>query len=77
MGNQVAEMLENRMKVEAEQLHERFKPQMQAFEKSILAKVRGSAGLQHSDYYALGKQLEQYENYQKICEEEGKYALAA
>ena len=68
------EILENKMKKEAEKLYEKYRPQMEALEHSLLAKVRGGT-LHIGDYYGLGKQLEQYDNYQEVCEEEGNMNL--
>ena len=65
---------ENKMKNEAERLYEKFRDQMDVLDGSVLAKVRGGSPLL-SDYWALGKQLEQYEMYQSVCEEEGNVGL--
>jgi len=47
-----------------------YKPQMEALEGSPLAKHRGgSPGVQ--DYYALGKQLDQYEIYMALMRHRG------
>lgn len=68
------ELLENKMKQQAEEFFNKYKPQMEALEKSLLAKVRGGSPTV-SDYYSLGKQLEQYDAYQQVCEEEGNVNL--
>jgi len=68
----MADMVESRVKKmeqEAEILYERYRPQMDLFEKSIVAQLRG--GLQPYDVYALGKQLEAFDVYKQICEEDG------
>jgi hypothetical protein len=67
-------LLENKLKKEAEAYFDKYRPQMEALEHSLLAKVRGGRP-SISDYYALGKQLEQYDMYQSVCEEEGSVNL--
>lgn len=58
----------------AEQYHERYRKQMDLLEsKSILAKVKGS--IDYYDVYALGKQLESFEYYKAMCEEQGNVNL--
>jgi hypothetical protein len=52
----------------AEHYWKRYKPYMQSLEKSPLARVRS---LNEMDYFNLGKQLEQFETYVKINEENG------
>jgi len=49
-------------------LHETYRDQMDALEKSPLRKARGGK-LDQMDYYALGKQLEQFENTMKVIRE--------
>jgi len=61
---------ENKMKKMAERYYEKYRDQMDALDHSILAKARGGSP-SSQDYYALGAQLEQYDEYQAICEEEG------
>ena len=56
----MSELLENKMKKDAEKLYEKYRPQMEALEKSTLSKVRGGK-LEVGGYYSLGKQLEQYD----------------
>jgi hypothetical protein len=65
---------ENRMKKQAEHYHEKYRAQFEALDKSLLAKVRGGSP-SIADYYSLGKQLEQYDAYQSVCEEEGNVNL--
>lgn len=67
------ELLESKIEKNAEKLYEQFRDQMDAFEKSPVAKVKN--GLQASDVYALGKQFEQWESYLAMCEEEGNTNL--
>lgn len=63
------------MKVDeqAEKYFKKYKPQMEALEGSVLSKVRN--GIDPWDYWALGKQLEQFEIYQAVCEEAGNTNL--
>lgn len=65
-------LLENKIKRQAEQYHERFRDQMDALGKSPLAKVRT---IDAYEAYALGKQLEQFDFYKQICEEQGNVNL--
>lgn len=62
-------ILESKVDKQSERLYETYRKQMDLFEKSPVAKIRG--GLTPYDVYALGKMLESYELYQAICEEEG------
>ena len=61
------------MKKDAEKLYEKHRKHMDVLDKSVLAKVRGS--LSFYDYWALGKQLEQYESYIELAEEAGNTNL--
>jgi len=56
---------------DAERFMKAYAPQMAVLEKSPLAKVRP---IQAYDYYALGKQLEAFEIYRSICEDDGTLA---
>lgn len=60
---------ENRISKMAEGYYDRYRPYMDALSKSTLCKVRGT--LTPSDVYALGSQLNQFEQYLAVCEEEG------
>ena len=62
-------IVEKKIEQEAEQLYERYRDQMDLYEKSIVAKIKG--GLHPYDVYALGKQLEAFDIYRAICEEDG------
>jgi len=62
-------IFESRVKKQSEQMYERYRSQMDILEKAPVSKIRG--GLQAYDVYALGKQLEAFEIYKAICEEEG------
>jgi hypothetical protein len=53
----------------ADHYYTKWNKQMRVLEKSVLAKVR--KGISASDVYALGKQLDQFEAYLELCEEEG------
>lgn len=63
------ELLESKIEKEAERLYDKWRKQMDILEKSVLCKHRG--GLQAHDVFALGKQLEAYQAYQEMCEEDG------
>ncbi|MDK1290155.1 hypothetical protein [Pseudoalteromonas umbrosa] len=53
----------------AEQYFDKYKPFMEALEKkSLLSQVRS---ITSNDVYALGKQLENFEIYKDLCEEDG------
>lgn len=57
----------------AEQYHQTYRDQMDALDKSILCKVKGK--IDSYDVYALGKQLEQFEFYKAMMEEQGNVNL--
>ena len=63
----------SRIKNRAEQLAEKYRKHIDLLEKSVLARVKG--GLDYYDAYALGVQLEQWEYYKAICEEQGNVNL--
>lgn len=65
----IQEMQEAKVEAEATRLYDKFRKQMDILEQSILCKHRG--GLQAHDVFALGKQLEAYQAYQEMCEEDG------
>lgn len=69
MNRSMQEIREAKIEQEATRLYDKFRKQMDVLEKSILVKMKG--GLQAADVFALGKQLEAYEAYQAMCEEEG------
>lgn len=60
---------ENAIKDLAGMYHDKYRDQVDLLEKSVLAKVKG--GIDAMDVYSLGKQLQAFETYRKICEEEG------
>lgn len=45
-----------------------YRPQLDLLESSPLSKTRSITAF---DYYALGKQLEQFDDYKRMCEEDG------
>ena len=59
---------------QAEKYFDKYREHMDALGESVLAKVRGGSLTAH-DVFSLGKQLEQWENFQAICEEEGNVNL--
>lgn len=59
---------------QAEQMYDKYRKHMDILDKSVLAKVK-KGGIDTSDYYALGKQLEQFEIYKALCEEQGNVNL--
>lgn len=65
----VQELQEAKIEQEATRLYDKWRKQMDVLEKSILCKHRG--GLKAHDVFALGKQLDAYEAYQSMCEEDG------
>ena len=73
MNTQTMELKENRISKEAEVLYEKYRDQMDTFSKSIVAKVKG--GLQTSDVYSLGRQLEQWDAMKEIAESDGNISL--
>lgn len=52
----------------AESYSKRYRSQMNLLDKSLLAKCRG---ISHHDIYALGSQLEAFDEYKSFCEENG------
>lgn len=64
------ELMDKKMKRVAETLYDKYRDQMDLMEKeSLLAKVK--KGLSPYDVYALGKQLESFDQYLLMCEEDG------
>lgn len=49
----------------------KYRPFLEALEKSPVARVRSITAY---DHFALGKQLEQFENYKQMCEDDGTLA---
>jgi len=66
---EVQQMHENKIKNLAESYYDKYRDQVDLLEKSANAKIKG--GLDLMDVYALGKQLQAFECYKSICEEEG------
>jgi len=58
----------------ADKYYDKYRDQMDDLNKSVLAQVRGGS-INSGDVYALGAQLEQWENYKAMCEEEGNVNL--
>jgi hypothetical protein len=58
----------------ADQYYDKYREHMDQLSGSLLAEVRGGT-ITAADVYALGCQLEQWENYHAICEEEGNVNL--
>ncbi len=63
--------LDKKAEQKADMYFAKYKDQVQALESSPLAKVRT---ITPYDVYALGSQLQAYENYQEMCEEDGTLA---
>lgn len=63
--------LGTRVEKDADRFMNVYKSQMGILEKSPLAKVKS---LTPYDYYVLGKQLEAWEIYKSICEDDGTLA---
>jgi len=62
----------SKIEKQGEQFYEKYRPQMDLLDKSTLARVKqGKGGIQPHDYWALGKQLEQFEEQLAINEEQG------
>lgn len=57
----------------AEAMYDKYRAQMDLLSKSTLAKVRN--GISEFDVYALGKQLESFDAYRQLCEENGNVNL--
>ena len=60
---------EGRIENLAETFYKKYKTQMEDLSKSPLAKLRGS--LSAFDIYGLGMQLENFDSYMAVCEEDG------
>lgn len=67
------QICERKLEDKAEEYYKRYKSQMDSLSESILAKVHG--GLNAGDVWALGRQLEQWEQYVLICEDAGSTNL--
>jgi hypothetical protein len=67
------EMQLSRIKEQAERYYEKYKEHMTLLEdKSILSKVKANrGGVDYFDIWSLGKQLEQFEYYKAMCEDQG------
>lgn len=61
----------NKSAREADQYFKKYRSQMEALEKSPLAKTKQ---IGQYDHYALGKQLAAFESYKEMCEEDGSIA---
>lgn len=67
------EICERRLEDKAEDYFKRYKSHMDSLSESILAKVHN--GLNAGDVWALGRQLEQWEQYVAFCEDAGSTNL--
>lgn len=65
------EALGKQLEHDAERYFKKYKSRMEMLENSPLSKVKSIAPY---DYYNLGKQLEAWEIYHAICEDEGTLA---
>jgi len=66
----------SKIEKQGEQYYEKYRSQMDLLDKSTLAKVKSNkGGIQPHDYWALGKQLEQFEEQLAINEEQGNVNL--
>ena len=64
------QLMDQKIKKTAENLYEKYREQMDLLEKeSLLCKVKGH--LDPYDVYALGKQLESFDTYLALCEDDG------
>jgi len=63
------QLMTHKMQAQAEGLYEKYRDQMDLLDQSILSKAKG--GLEPYDVYALGKQLESFDSYLLLCEEDG------
>jgi hypothetical protein len=68
------ERLQKSFENKADAYYDRYSEYMVQLEGSLLAEARGGS-IQAADVYSLGAQLEQWENYQAMCEEEGNVNL--
>lgn len=71
LNEQVLQMAEAKMEAETPVLYEAFRDQMDILDESVLAQVRPGKRPGTYDYWALGKQLHQWEKYIKYCEANG------
>ena len=62
-------LMDQKIKADAEVLYERYRDQMDLLKGSLLGKVKG--GIEPYDVYALGKQLEAFDTYIAMCEDDG------
>jgi len=63
--------LGNKVEKDADRYEKKYHTQMRVLENSPLAKVRP---ITPYDHYALGKQLEAFEIYKSLCEDDGTLA---
>lgn len=68
LNEEAMQMREHLMSRESELLYDEYRPYMDLLEQTNLAKVRS---LQAYDYWALGKQLEQFRFMKKVLEDNG------
>ena len=73
MSTMNEELQAAKIKSYAESYHDKYRAQMDLLGKSVLAKVRGTVS--EFDVYALGKQLESFDAYRALCEENGNTNL--
>jgi len=75
MGNldEKAELQLKKVESLAEKYYDKYGKYIDLLEHSMLAKVKGK--VEPYDAYALGKQLEQWDTYKRICEEQGNVNL--
>lgn len=62
-------LMDQKIKADAEALYEKYRDQMDLLKGSLLAKAKG--GIEPYDVYALGKQLESFDSYLALCEDDG------
>jgi len=62
-------LMDQKIKADAEVLYEKYRGQMDLLKGSLLAKAKG--GIEPYDVYALGKQLESFDSYLMLCEDDG------
>ena len=66
------ELLESKTTQKADMYFEKYRTQVEGLEKSLLSKVRS---ISHYDVAALGLQLDQFEAFRTMCEEDGNTNL--
>jgi hypothetical protein len=67
------ELHSKKIESQAEKYYDKYRDQMDLLGNSVLSKVK--KGIDQYEVYALGKQLESFDAYRELCEENGNTNL--